>query len=419
MKFGLSPSPALRGALGVLACAALVGCNPEGNRPDVQGAAGTASLLPPVDLPIDGDIGDPTLADPQCVTTTSEAALVKDPVDIILLVDNSSSMANEIDAVERNINDNFAQILEDNAVDYRVIVISRHRNRARTEDDAIAGICVEAPLSGVETCPAPAPIPTQRFYQYNHEVQSGSTFGSPGSLQVVLDTYRIDRDNPPPIELNPLNPQEGWSTWLRPGVKKVFLEMSDDNSAMDAVSFLGSFVEVAPELFDGNYQSPRFTFHSIVGLSEKAGGEAYEPSEPLVDGTCGGADSSGATYQELSQVTGGLRFPLCDSNAYDAVFSQIADDVVRQAPVQCVFDLPAPPAGQAVTLNNVAVSYLLGGSSTPRELAQVREVGACQDNTFYIEGEQIHLCSTPCARVQSDLDASVDVLFTCRSTLIE
>lgn len=418
MNFGLSSNPLRRGALGVLAFAALVGCNPEGNQIDPDGTGGTG-FVPPPELPIDPNIGQPGEGSDECVTSTSEAALVKDPVDIILLVDNSLSMANEIDAVERNINVNFAQILEDNAIDYRVIVVSRHRSRARTETDAVAGICIEAPLSGVETCPAPSPIPSQQFYQYNHEVESGSVLGSNGSLQVVLDTYRINPDDPPPISLNPQNPQEGWSTWLRPGVNKVFLEMSDDNSAMDATSFLGSFVQVAPELFDGSYQSPKFVFHSIVGVAEKSAGAAYEPSEALVESTCAGADSPGESYQELSQVTGGLRFPLCDSGAYDAVFNEIADDVVRQAPVQCVFDIPPAPAGRAVTLDNVAVSYLLGGSGTPRELDQVRTAGACQDGTFYIEGEQIHLCPDPCARVQQDLDASVDVLFTCRNTLIE
>lgn len=398
-----------------MAFAALVGCNPEGTQVDPQGTGGTG-FLPPLELPVNPDIGQPSDSDPQCVTSTSEAELVKDPVDIVLLVDNSRSMANEIDAVERNINVNFAQILEDNAVDYRLIVISRHRNRNRTVDDDVAGICITAPLSGVESCPAPAPIPSQRFYQYlPFDPLTGGL-----ALQLILDTYRIDPENPPPIGLDPRSPREGWSTWLRPGVATVFLEMTDDDSLMDPTAFLGEFAQVAPELFNGSYESPRFVFHSIVGLAGKAGGSAYEASEPLVEGICGpDAVAPGQAYQKLSQVTGGLRFPLCDSSAYEAVFSEIADDVVRQAPVQCVFDIPPAPAGRAVTLDNVAVSYVLGSGGNPRELAQVRAPGACQDSTFYIEGEQIHLCPAPCARVQSDLDAAVDVLFTCRNTLIE
>jgi hypothetical protein len=414
MNFRLSTHSLRRGALGAIAFAAL-GCNPEGNPIAPDDGAGGTGFVPPLELPVDPDIGQPSGSD-ECVTTTSEAALVKDPVDIVLLVDNSSSMANEIDAVERNINENFAQILEDGAVDYRVIVISRHRTRGRTPDDDVAGICVTAPLSGVESCPAPSPVPSQRFFQYLP--QDAITGGT--ALQFILDTYRIDPEKPPPNPLDSRSPREGWSTWLRAGVAKVFLEMTDDDSLMDATAFLSEFSQVAPELFSGSYQSPNFVFHSIIGLAGKANGAAYEPSDPLVDGVCGpDAVAPGATYQELSQATGGLRFPLCDSGAYDAVFSEIADDVVRQAPVQCVFDVPPSPVGRAVTLDNVAVSYVLGSGGAPRELDQVRTAGACQDSTFYIEGEQIHLCPGPCARVQSDLDASVDVLFTCRNTLIE
>jgi hypothetical protein len=44
-----------------------------------------------------------------CARAEAMAELVKEPVDIILLLDNSGSMDDELDAVERNINVNFAQ----------------------------------------------------------------------------------------------------------------------------------------------------------------------------------------------------------------------------------------------------------------------------------------------------------------------
>jgi len=50
-----------------------------------------------------------------CATTSAGAMLVKQPVDIILVLDNSGSMADELAA----------------AVDYRVILISRHRKDVR------------------------------------------------------------------------------------------------------------------------------------------------------------------------------------------------------------------------------------------------------------------------------------------------
>ncbi|MGQ0505643.1 MAG: hypothetical protein ACT4TC_10010, partial [Myxococcaceae bacterium] len=48
------------------------------------------------------------------------------PVDIIFVIDNSGSMTSEIQEVERNINVNFAQIIQASGVDYRVILIAKH-----------------------------------------------------------------------------------------------------------------------------------------------------------------------------------------------------------------------------------------------------------------------------------------------------
>ena len=59
----------------------------------------------------------------QCATAQAEATLTKEPVDIILVLDNSGSMAQELQAVEDNINKNFASILATGDADYRVILI--------------------------------------------------------------------------------------------------------------------------------------------------------------------------------------------------------------------------------------------------------------------------------------------------------
>ena len=47
------------------------------------------------------------------------------PVDIIFVIDNSGSMADEIASVRKNIQTDFASIIEDSGVDYRVIMVSR------------------------------------------------------------------------------------------------------------------------------------------------------------------------------------------------------------------------------------------------------------------------------------------------------
>src|SRR5450432_2437007 len=82
----------------------------------------------------DGSGGVVTPGD-ACVITSATATLIKEPVDIILVLDNSGSMADELQAVEDNINQNFATILQQSGVDYRVILISRHRRDVRAASE--------------------------------------------------------------------------------------------------------------------------------------------------------------------------------------------------------------------------------------------------------------------------------------------
>ncbi|MGA9522274.1 MAG: hypothetical protein WBV82_12460, partial [Myxococcaceae bacterium] len=65
-----------------------------------------------------------------CESLSDEASLTKKPVDIIVVIDNSGSMTAEIVAVENNINVNFAQIIEQSGIDYRVILLAKHGSAA-------------------------------------------------------------------------------------------------------------------------------------------------------------------------------------------------------------------------------------------------------------------------------------------------
>src|SRR5688572_23291042 len=55
-----------------------------------------------------------------CVADKQEATLVKEPVDIIMVVDTSGTMAPASDSVEKNINQNLATALTAGGVDYRL-----------------------------------------------------------------------------------------------------------------------------------------------------------------------------------------------------------------------------------------------------------------------------------------------------------
>ena len=366
-----------------------------------------------------------------CVIAKAEAVLVKQAVDIIVLLDNSGSMEDEAAAVEANINVNFASVLENSGVDYRVILISRQRRGPREESgESSTSICVQTPLSGLSSCDAAeAPVFSERFFQYSTKVESHDSF------DIALDTYEqplANGDREEKFHQAPL----GWSEWLRPDAKKVFLEVTDDdelltdeddddiedNEEISATEFVTRLTTLAPLHFGSDPSHPNFVFHSIVGLAEKdPAAAAYLPEEPVQAGKCTGNEgdvtNSGETYQELSRLTGGLRFPLCQFDAYDVVFQRIAEDVVLTRGVACNFPIPEPPRGLELDLNNIAISYS-GSGSDAVQFGQAPSVGDCQADAFYVDGSRLNLCPTTCSRINSDPLAAVTVLFTCESQLI-
>jgi hypothetical protein len=358
-----------------------------------------------------------------CASTSADAALVKEPVDIILVVDNSGSMDNELESVEANINQNFGTILSASDIDYRLIVLSRHRNDDNTS------LCITEPLSTLASCPADAPGVSDRFFHYSTKVESDDSF------DLLLDTYEAPFDQPclsmcdngeteeDDNEDKYDNAPDGWSQWLREDAKKVFLEITDANEDMPVATFISELTAMGPEHF-GTPDSPSFIFHSITGVAEKATAtDPYLPSEPLVVETCtgngGDVTNAGETYQELSILTGGLRLPVCQFQAYDAVFRAIAEDVIVKTEIACDFAIPEAPAGAGdIDLDNVAVNYVKGDGSGQIKFGQAAAPAECQPEAFYIEGNRIVLCAEACDTVRADPFSMVDVLFTCESQII-
>jgi hypothetical protein len=356
-----------------------------------------------------------------CAVERAETVESKDPVDIIVIVDNSASMGDELAATERNINESFAAILEDSGLDYRVIALTLHRraNRSSGGNQAATMLCVARPLSDLEDCTsAPEPEFSERFFQYSTRIQSADSF------DVLLDTYA------PPFDFDDREDQFGnaplgWSEWLRPGVKKVILELSDGNEDMAPDDFLRAMSELDPESFGADPGQPGFIFHSIVDVAEKVDLTApYLPSEAVEPATCSSSTTnslatSGEAYQEVSRLTGGLRFPICQSAAYDVVFREIAGRVIAQSNIACDFPVPEAPEGRTLNLDAVSVAIEHEGTGAQTStLGQARVAADCAEDAFYIENERITLCPDVCSAVRGEEGARVDVLFGCQSTII-
>jgi hypothetical protein len=306
-------------------------------------------------------------------------------VDIIFVIDNSGSMGEEIAAVEDNINVNFADIIQASNVDYRIILISKH---GRNQDQSI---CVRSPLSGTTCRPRPPnrPANTARFFHYDVEV------GSWNSLQLLLDTFhQRDRHGFAP---------NGWSGWLRPGARKVFVEITDDESNLSATAFENALFQLSPDHF-GTAQARNFVWHSIVGLAANSPPtEAWPPWAPLQGARCSTAPAPGLVYQELSRRTGGLRFPICAHGSFDAVFEAIAEEVIEDV-LSCELSLPASDPPNPETLE---IEHTPGDGGGILVYRKVPDPSACTGDGFYLDGSTVRLCPGTCAAVQGDPGGSV------------
>jgi hypothetical protein len=410
---------------GVPLLAVIAACNPAvGDKPDLRvtdaattapasgesvGSQRSSSPSVPASPGLADASGVPAApapaAVPACSGARAEAEFVRQAIDIIVVLDNSGSMSDEAQAVEANLNVNFAQTLDNSGLDYRLILLSRHRS----SDAQRTSACISKPLSGLAQCPADQPVFGPRFFQYSVEV------GSHDSLSLLLETY--DGARADEFDLAP----NGWSEWLRADSRKVFLEFTDDDSRTDAAGFLSDLMSLAPEQFGENGAQARLIWHSIVGLAQKdVPTEPYLAAEPVEDSRCSGNSvfSSGSTYQDLSRLTGGLRFPICEFDGYDRVFQAIADDVVSRSGIACGFPIPTPPSGQRLELDKVAVAYTRGDGAGVQTFGQVTDQSKCDEDAFLIEGDAINLCPQACAKINRDALAAVDVVFSCSSTLI-
>ncbi len=344
---------------------------------------------------------DPATPDSACADTAAEATRVRIPVDIIIAIDSSGSMNGEIEAVERNLNVNLAAILEEEDVDHRVILVAEYRNRRGSD-----GVCVGMPLSGIASCESPpgAPVSGERFFHYDGNI------GSHNAYQRLLDTYgESDRHGLAPT---------GWREWLREGAKRAFVIISDDDpERIDHMEFDEQLLALSEDHF-GTAEEREYVWHSIIGMrANDPPTEPWRPEDPIASDErgdrCGEESRSPAPdYQRLSVLTGGLRFPLCNNDAFDAIFRHIARDVVLGVSLRCAFSPERPPGGETPDFSRTVVVYD-PSTGEPRSLRRVADESECADGDYYVEGLEVRLCPATCDVVQADDMGSLAVHVAC------
>lgn len=303
-----------------------------------------------------------------CAAVEATATEIRLPVDIIVLPDESASMGPARDSVATAMQGVVRDALEASGVDYRVI------------------------WHGA------TPLPSLAGRVFYNTVALGS--GPDAMFRPVLDTY------------------DAWSPMLRADAQKVFVHFTDATSG-DGGSITGYAGMFDAVLFArdaalwGSPGAPRFVYHTFIGLPVRSPADRpYEPTEPVETGaSCAGGFVNARPLQEMAIRTGGLRFPLCEFDEFDSVFTRIADAAIESSRVPCELLLPEPPAGMTIDPSTIALRYGSGGST--EVLLQAGTAAECTDASFLLLSDRVQLCPTACARIEADTTATLTVLSGC------
>jgi hypothetical protein len=347
-----------------------------------SGSAGSASASQPSIT----RGSSPVASGQSCSAISAQAENRRAPADIVIAVDNSGSMDEEIAFVRAELNA-FSEQITASGVDVRIILISAAytppsaaRPRGDDDDDESDeseednGICIDAPL-GSGSCPMDTNAP--RYLHIAREVKSHN------ALNLIVSTF----------------PQ--WRDQLRPEATKTFVVVTDDDAEdgpnNSAAAFRQSVSGLSPELFAS------WSFSGIFCQRD-----------------CPEAAAIGTVYQQLVDETQGVAGDLCEQN-FAPVFDALANAVIDAAGLACAWDIPPAPAGQAFDRAKVNVQYALGGAA-PMSVLQVPNAGSCTDRVGWYYDDSLNptkilVCPAACAMLQNDVQARFEVLFGCETQL--
>lgn len=326
-----------------------------------------------------------------CTSLSSEAKAELQPADIIIAVDTSGSMDQEIAQVQQNLN-NFASIITNSGIDVHVVMI------------ADASMCIPAPLGSGQCNGADEKLPT-----YRHVVQ---TVNSTDGLQVILSTY----------------PQ--WKDSLRANASKTLAIVTDDNSSISAADFTAQLLALDPPTFQGfkfdaiaskvDPDSITFTcFNCAIQGMLSCNSCAEKCCDKMIGCTPLPADL-GQVYIDLVNQTGGIFGDLCIQD-FGPVFQDMATGIVTSAQLSCEYDIPPPPDGETLDPGKVNVNYTPSGQAETPILYVSKPADCGVKGGWYYDDpaapKKIIMCPTTCDVLKADATGKIEVLFGCETVI--
>jgi len=367
---------------------------------------------PPTDFKGDASVPDAAEAGFEtCASAAMEAKREQLPVDIIWVVDNSSSMQPAVAEVQAGLN-TFASLVGTKGLDYRVVLLSLRGKAPMTVGGKTRyPVCVPAPLAGGTECENSA-----LFTHAAVDIQSTQP------LEQILGTL----DQTTGYTEGNARGGEPWAAALRANATKSIVMVTDDNSRFPGVSFEGFPGGDNP--YTGGLVLPPGILHPSRGGAWKdyvfsglyGWGTLVDPSIRCTYPDSSKPTASGSEYTALIQKTGGVRAKICDgSAAWATFFDDVATAVVKTARVACELDLPTAEAGTVdPSLVNVRVT---DGVKPALTVPRVTGEPACAglDGWYYdapTSPTKVILCPKSCEGAQSHGGTKlpkVEVLLGC------
>jgi len=344
---------------------------------------------------------DPTTSDQACGNKQVTAELEKKPIDIIMQVDTTGTMDDEIQAVEGNIKQDFANIIQNSNVDWRLILLANK--------DAV---CIDT-LSNNGNCGDGASTNTNRF---KHIDQVEDCCKEPEQSWVnFLEYYDGTRGGS----------GESYDKYLRSNSFKVFVAISDEeeqetwssSGRKDAAKKWEQRITGKSTADFGTTQDRNFRYHGIVGVPPKSNPrKAYQSSESIQNSGCNGNGNNAeamAGSEWAAKLSGGLRYPVCETPSYDAVFNALASSVIQESKIDCELDFPSVSSGKELDPDKMALQWKPKGASQASVIHKVHDKANCGPNKFYVENDKVKLCQSFCNTVGNTDEGKLDIFAGC------
>jgi hypothetical protein len=359
------------------------------------------------DAPSETSTIDPDAA---CATASVEAKAELQPVDIIWMVDNSTSMQPAVAEVKKGLNA-FAALIDAKKLDFKVIMLSK---RGTTATGAYP-VCIPPPLSGDTAC-GNGP----RFFHSNVDIKSTQP------LEQFLGTL----DQTAGYALGDSRGGEPWKDQLRATASKTIVVVTDDNSrfsATDFETFPGgknpfNSTTLPPGLLD---PSRKGLFDGYIFAGVYGWGSDSDPSVKCTYSDSTQPASSGFTYTTLVNKTKGPRAKICADAAteWPKFLDAVASAVVKSSKLSCTLELPMPSMG---TLDPTAVNVEIEGSTGKTLVPKVKDAASCGSTVaWYYDDDlaptKVLLCPGACdaanAAVGVDKPGKISILFGCKTVI--